>query len=150
MIVRIALAALCLATPLAAQTVSDCDWRASSQALVEPWDDNSRTFANGKTRLAVTDTIEPGAGAFHLVILSPPYDELGGRQCKVVSLDGSIGFAGLNFGALSAGYDPARGLLFDVPVQVYDAPSGDFLPNWLGLTVNQATGQIDAWLGGAD
>lgn len=144
------IALLCLATPAFAQTVSDCDWRASAQALIEPWDANSRTFANGQTRLAVTDTIEPGAGSLHLVILSPPYDELGGRQCKVVSLDNAIGFAALNFSALSAGYDPAQGLLFDVPVQVYDAPSGDILPNWLSLTVNQATGQVDAWLGGAD
>ena len=145
-----ALVALCLPGTLWAQTVSDCDWRASAHALVEPWDINSRTFSNGQTRLALTDTIEPAAGSYHLVVLSPPYDELGGRQCKVISLDGSIGFAGVNFGALNAAYDPSQGLLFDLPVEVFDAPSGAFLPNWLSLTVNQATGRIDAWLGGAD
>lgn len=144
------LAACLMAGPLWAQTVSDCDWRASAHALVEPWEQNSRTFSNGKTRLAVTDTIDPAAGAFHLVILSPPHDELGSRQCKVVSLDGSIGFAAINFSALSADYDPSQGLLFDVPVEVFDGASGAFYPNWLSLTVNQATGRIDAWLGGAD
>ncbi|MDA7430511.1 hypothetical protein PGB28_18780 [Primorskyibacter aestuariivivens] len=145
-----ALTALVLAAPLSAQAVSDCDWRASALALVEPWEDNSRTFSNGQTRLALTDTIEPAAGAFHIVILSPPYDELGGRQCKVVSLDGSIGFSGVEFGAMNANYDPSVGLIFDLPVQVFDAPSGGFVSNWLNLAVNQATGQIDAWLGGGD
>ncbi|CAN0606350.1 unnamed protein product, partial [Ectocarpus sp. 12 AP-2014] len=81
-------------SPSLAQSVGDCDWRASAQALVEPWDapENTRTFANGDVRLAIIDTIEPAAGAFHLIILSPPYDEVGGRQCQVVSTNSSVGF----------------------------------------------------------
>lgn len=139
-----------LATPLAAQSVSDCDWRASAQAVAEPWEQNTRTFSNGKTRLVLTDTIEPAAGAYHVVIMSPPYGETGERQCRVVSYDGSVGFSGVEFSALSAGYDPAKGLLFDVPVQYYDPNFGDFSYGWLSLIVNQATGQIDAWVGGAE
>lgn len=142
-----AVALALLAAPVSAQEVADCDWRASAFAVAEPWEANTRTFSNGKTRLVLSDTIEPGAGAFHLIILSPPYGELGERQCKVVSYQGSIGFAGLEFSALSAAYDPDQGLLFDVPVQYYDNTLGDMNHAWLSLVVNQATGQIRAWLG---
>lgn len=139
-----------LASGASAQTVGDCDWRASAQAIAEPWQDNTRTFSNGKTRLTLTDTIEPGAGAFHLVILSPPYSELGDRQCRVLSYDGSIGFAGVAFQELSADYDPARGLLFDVPVQYYDAALGDTTGGWLSFELNQASGAISAYIGPAE
>ena len=107
-----ALALLALALPVAAQTVEECDWRAAAQALIEPWEENTRTFANGDVRLALTDVIEPAAGAFHLVILSPPFDELGGRQCRVVSAVGSTGFAGLTLVGMTSAYDPSIGLTF--------------------------------------
>ncbi len=54
--------ALCLAAPVAAQTVGDCDtWQTSARNLAEPWEANSRTFANGDIRVALLDTIEPAA-----------------------------------------------------------------------------------------
>lgn len=139
-----------LAGPGFAQTVADCDWRASAQAIVEPWDANTRTFSNGKTRLALLDTVEPAAGAFHLLILSPPYNELGERQCRVISHSGTMGFAGMTFGELSAGYDPARGLLFDLPVRYFDPAIGDITGGWLSFEVNQATGAILTGMGPAD
>lgn len=137
-------------TDAAAQEVADCDWRASAQAIVEPWDANTRTFSNGKTRLALRDTVEPAAGAFHLPILSPPYSELGERQCRVIALDGIIGFAGMTFSALIAGYDPARGLLFDIPVRYVDPAKRDIASGWLGFEVNQASGAILTGMGPAD
>lgn len=146
----LALCLTCLAMPGLAQSVADCDWRASAQAVVEPWEDNTRTFANGQTRLALLDTVEPAAGAFHLLILSPPLNELGERQCRVLSYDGTMGFAGMAFGELSAGYDPARGLLFDIPVSYFDPTLGDTTGGWLSFEVNQATGQILANIGPAD
>lgn len=138
--------ALLIATPAAAQEVGECNWRSSAQALAEPWEDNTRTFANGRTRLALLDVIEPAAGSFYLLILSPPEDELGGRQCRVVGLGGGLGFAGVDFAALSAGYDPSVGLMFDIPVSVYVPDDAGFARRQLQLTVNQATGAIDARL----
>ena len=67
--------AAAMAGPAVAQQVRDCDWLASAWNLAEPWEENTRTFANGAVRLALLDAIEPGAVPFHLLVLSPPWDE---------------------------------------------------------------------------
>ncbi|MBW4982586.1 hypothetical protein KZZ07_08540 [Mameliella sp. CS4] len=123
-------------------TVQDCDWQASARNIVEPWEAHSRTFSNGKTRLALMDTIEPAAAWAWMLVLSPPYSELGDRQCKVIGLNG-MGFAGMEFGALNADYDPATGLTFTVPVNVYDPDTAMPATATLRFTLNQATGAID-------
>lgn len=132
------------ASAAVAQSVEDCDWRASAAAIAEPWEANSRTFSNGAVRLALLDTVEPAAGAFHLLILSPPYSELGDRQCKVVSLEGNMGFASLAFDALEAGYDPAVGLQFNLPMSIFVDDGGEPQPGLMHVTLNQATGDIGA------
>ena len=93
------MASLCAIWPTigGAQSVSNCDWRARADAIAEPWEVNTRTYANGAVRVAMLDTIEPGAGALHLLVMAPPYDDLGLRKCDVVSFDGGIGFAGMLF-----------------------------------------------------
>ena len=131
-----------------AQEVHDCDWRANSWNISEPWLENTRTFANGNVRLARLDTVEPAVGGFHLLILSPPYDELGNRQCKVISLAGTLGFANMWFDQLTASYDPATGLLFGLPVEIHDQAVGTPLPAYLGVQLNQATGEIHTGFGG--
>ena len=131
-----------LAQPALAQEVAECDWRAAAQMISEPWEDFSRSFANGAVRVAMLDAIEPAAGVLHLLVLSPPLDQLGGRQCRVVSLAGGIGFAGIDFAALEAGYDPARGLTLALAVTIFDG--ADFVPRWLDVTINQASGSITA------
>lgn len=137
-------ASLLFAAPVAAQTVEPCDWRASAAAIAEPWQDNTRTFSKGAVRLALLDTIEPAAGAFHVLVLSPPYSELGDRQCRVVSFDGGMGFGNLTFSALEAGYDPAIGLMFSLPGTIF-LPEDAFQNSvMLRFTLNQATGAIDA------
>ena len=82
--------AVCLLTlaglPARAVTVTTCDGLASVQSIAEPWEANTRTFANGDIRLVVLDTIEPAAGAFHLAILHPPRDELGSPMCSQIAL----------------------------------------------------------------
>jgi hypothetical protein len=151
-IAKLGLAA-CLAAfvaPAAAVTVEDCGWPARADALVEPWEDFTRTFSNGKTRLALLDTVEPAAGGFHILVLSPPYDELGGRQCRTIGIQQGIGFSGVDFHALTASYDPSVGLMFSVPVRVYHPASGGFVPARLEFTLNQATGQINAWQVGGE
>ncbi len=144
MIGRAALMAAALAAcaaPGAAQQVQDCGWYTSAAFLAEPWAENTRTFANGAVRIALIDTVEPAAGAYRLLILSPPYSELGERQCAVVGGDEG-GFSAFRFNALEAGYDPARGLIFSAPINQLVA--GDFEPGVLTVVLNQATGEITA------
>lgn len=146
---KLALTVAILATSTSyaqAQSVENCDWVSSAASIVEPWEQNTRTFANGNVRIAALDTIEPGAGASHLLVLSPPYDELGSRQCKIVSMSAGIGFSGLDFGSLDASYDPAIGLTFTVGVQVYLPDTGGFTPRTAQFTLNQATGEMQVGL----
>jgi hypothetical protein len=146
MIARAVMFWLVLAQGLSAQVVEDCDWRASLSALPEPWEAATRTFAKGAVRLAIADVIEPAAGALYMVVLSPPHDELGARQCKVIGASPGIGFGGMTLAGMQSGYDPAQGLMFSVAVSAFQAESGDFEDGTLTFTVNQATGAISAAL----
>ena len=138
--------ALFIATlPLAAQAqeATPCDWRASAASVVEPWDENARTFANGAVRLALLDTIEPAAAAFHVLVLSPPFDEVGGRQCRIISANAAgSGFEAIDFAALEADYEPSTGLLFMMPARLYDPEDGPVKMGRLSFALNQATGEI--------
>ena len=138
------LAMALLAAPLAAQEIHDCDWRASAAALAEPWESHTRTFADGAVRVALLDTIEPAAGSYYILILSPPYNEIGDRTCKVVGLGSGVGYRILYFEDLAASYDPSRGLTVSLPGRLYDPALdlGDALI--LNVTINQSTGEIVA------
>ena len=137
---------LMLASPAAAQSVNPCDWQASAQALVEPWEGNTRVFANGDVRLAAIDTIEPASGADYVLVLSPPRSDLGERQCRVIGYDAQVGFAAVYFDQLTADYDPAIGLLFDVPVQIVTADGSFTNGGQLSITLNQSTGAMTTTL----
>ncbi|MGR3614887.1 MAG: hypothetical protein ACU0BB_02460 [Paracoccaceae bacterium] len=132
--------------PALAQTVENCDWQALAPNLVEPWEANTKTYANGDVRLALLDTVEPAAGSYHLLVLSPPYGELGDRQCRTIGISQGVGFSGVDFGSLRSGYDPAVGLIFDMDVQRFDPDQDDFVPIHLRFNLNQATGDIGAVL----
>ncbi len=138
------LALALLASPAAAQTAIGCfGFQASARNQVEPWEAHTRTFANGEIRVTLLDTVEPAAGAYYMMILAPPRDELGSRTCAVIAEgDGSIGFAGLDFAQLGASYDPTRGLTLRVPVQRFAPSTGGFDPAILAVTINQAAGTI--------
>ncbi|EAR50466.1 pyridoxal phosphate biosynthetic protein [Oceanicola granulosus HTCC2516] len=138
-------ACLALPLPLAAQSVGECDWRARADAIPEPWEAHTMTFANGEVRIALLDTIEPAMVPFHLLVLAPPYDLVGGRTCRVVSWEGTRGFYGLSLEGVTAEYDPAVGLRLQLPAAVPDA-DGRETPMWLSVTINQATGQVGAAL----
>ncbi|WP_083545420.1 hypothetical protein [Sulfitobacter alexandrii] len=135
------------AAPLAAQQVEvrDCAGRMSPLGIVEPWEDYSRTYSNGKVRVALMDLLEPAGGPVYLMLLSPPYNEIGDRQCKTIGVDG-IGFWNADFPTLDASYDPATGLRFTMAVELYDPQSGGGRAALLTATLNQATGAIDARL----
>ncbi|MEM1233339.1 MAG: hypothetical protein AAGH70_04365 [Pseudomonadota bacterium] len=131
-----------LAVPATAFEVGPCDWRASAAAIAEPWEENTATYARGMVRLALLDTVEPAAGAFHILVLSPPFDEIGTRQCRVISQGNSIGFAGADFKTLSTSYDPAKGLTFRMSVTLFDPETAGFKEADVAFTLNQATGAI--------
>lgn len=141
------LLALTCAAPLQAQVVALCnDGRSGAHALVEPWEANTRLFANGAVRLAITDITEPAAGSFFLMILSPPLDELGLRQCRLVGADDGVGFAGLTLEDVTADYDPATGLRFVLAATRYVPDTGGFTDATLTVALNQSTGAIVAKL----
>lgn len=148
MIPRVPLAALAVLAltplPAGAATVVPCNEMADVRAVAEPWEANTRTFAKGEIRLVVLDTIEPAAGAFHLVILHPPRDELGSPMCSMVSLAEGLGFSGMNLEPAEASYDPARGLTVTLPISVYNADTAGFDDGTLSVTINQASGQVEA------
>ena len=53
-----------------------------------PWTAKPKPLgANGDIRIALIDVGEPAAGGFHLLVLSPPFGELGDRQCRIVTTD---------------------------------------------------------------
>ena len=135
-----AILAICLCAPAAAQEAVPCDWAARADGIVEPWEENTATFANGAVRLALLDTVEPAAGAFHILILSPPRNELGERQCRTLGLNAGMGFAGLDFSTLEASYDPARGLMFTVAATRFDGVV--YTPAVLEFSLDQSTGEI--------
>jgi len=144
-VIRGLVLAAVLAAPAGAVTVVECGgpWT-DVRNLAEPWEQNTRTFAKGDIRLAVIDTIEPGAGAFHLLVLHPPFDEMGGPQCHIVSVDDLFGFAAMDLGPAKAAYDPARGLTVTLPVSLWSEATGGIAPAALSVTINQATGAVTA------
>lgn len=133
-----------ISAPADAQQALPCDWPARADNIVEPWEAHTRSFANGEVRLALLDTVEPASGAYHILILSPPRDVLGNRQCRTLGMRENIGFAGVAFENLKARYDPAAGLIFTLPVQVFDGEAVG--RRHLRFTLNQATGAIAASL----
>lgn len=131
-----------LATPAVAQSLSDCDWRARADALMEPWDENTRTYSGGRVRIALLDVIEPAAAPFHLLLISPPFDEVGGRQCKLISLIENTGFAAVKFQQIESAYDPSKGLTLRLPVSAPSEDGGMGAPMMLAITLNQSTGDV--------
>ncbi|MDG1739421.1 MAG: hypothetical protein P8L68_09235 [Paracoccaceae bacterium] len=126
------------ATPiLASPTLSECGWQASAQYLVEPWSENTATFSNGATRIAMIETVEPAAGSYGLLILSPPLNDFGERQCRVIH-----GFANLSLEGMTSAYDPAIGLQISVTAQVFLESEGEFASAKVDIVINQSSGEI--------
>lgn len=139
--IRHALVLLLLAAPAAAQQVLPCD-NAPAESIAEPWEDNIASYADGQIRIALLDMIEPAGGALTLLVISPPRDEVGYRQCRVVQVGDGLGFYNLDFAKRQARYDPARGLILTLPAQHYRPEDPEAGWYTLTLTVNQQTGKI--------
>lgn len=139
--IRVVLACLLLAAPAFAQQVQPCG-NARADSIAEPWEENIASYAEGQVRIALLDMVEPAGGALKLLVISPPRDEVGHRQCRVVQAGVGLGFYGLNFAERRASYDPARGLTLTLPAQHYlpEEPEGGW--HELSVTINQQTGGI--------
>ena len=128
-----------------AQQVFDCDARAFATSIVEPWEENSRQFANGAVRVILTNTNLPENRGQYIVVVSPPYNAAGAPQCRVVGKSSIEGFTKTEFAELESSYDPAIGLVISVPVQRLDG-DGELLNELLVFTLNQQSGQVAALL----
>ena len=143
-----AVLSLALATvPAAAQVLQDCEIVDSVTTVIEPWEEATRTFAEGAIRVVHLDTGgEPVCCSSHLAILAPtgqPEDMF--RQCRLLSdREGYRGFLDVRIGLIESSYDPAKGLLLTIPVDYYDGERGPRAdgPFPVRVRINQATGAI--------
>lgn len=129
--------------PAHAVQVRECDETASLQSLAEPWEKHIRSFYEGNVRVAMLDTGgEPVCCSVHLLIMIPDKsDEMGGRLCRLVGSQDSLGFNGIDFARLQARYDASRGLLLTFPYILYV----DGIKSKSGVArirVNTASGQV--------
>ena len=131
--------------PAAAQTLSECDdWRSSVLGIAEPWEANTKTFTEGTVRMVIMDVGEPVVGSFRLMILTPPTaDNPDARQCKVMSLDADLGFAGLSFDSVTDSTDPT-GLTVRIPARRWIAETDTYNDAVLSVTLNATDGAIAA------
>jgi hypothetical protein len=139
-------AAVLAATPLAAQSMRDCDtFEANARNTYGPYEETIREFANGAIRVIALDVGEPAGGSFH-VMVTYPHPEDPWQHCTLISSEANIGFGWLNMAEVEASYDPAIGLSVTIPIE---AVSG--VASWdqiLTITVNQATGTVTPVLSG--
>ncbi|MCB1407243.1 MAG: hypothetical protein KDK01_13575 [Rhodobacteraceae bacterium] len=144
-----ALAAFATPSLAVAQVITACDWVGSPANIVEPWDINTRSFANGAIRVGWLDTGgEPVCCSSHLLILSPSgdgRDEPAYRQCLVASAQPGSGFYAVDVPGITASYDPALGLLLSVPIGHWHSgmeTGAGPIPDRMEIRINQATGNV--------
>lgn len=133
----------CQAAAADAQVVSICDAALEMDKIAYPEDMNIRHYANGHVLVAVVDDGRPDAArALSFLVVSPPLDAQGERQCRLVSATQMAGYAALVLDRAEATYSPAIGLTVSVPAVV--VPTAESLGDKIDLavTINQATGMI--------
>jgi len=145
----LALAGLAAApAPASAQAVVDCLYGASPEAvsdLLDVYSADFRSFANGEVLLYLVDQpFNEDTGRYSLVLLW----ETGGEAmaCAQIEPVAGFGFTFVGWEGLSAAYDPALGLLWDVNVRSIDTGSADgWEERWsLGFSLNRATQEVTA------
>ena len=126
-----------------AQVVSVCDTNMQMDKIAAPEEFNVRHFANGNVMVAVVDDgRDDAAQALSVLVVSPPLDAHGERQCRLVSATMDAGYAALVLDKAGAAYDPAIGLTVSFPAVIMPTTEslGDKID--LAVTINQATGMI--------
>jgi len=118
MIVRQILALLlaCTAAPsiACAHDVKPCDEAGVDlRSLIGPVAKNSLVLYDGKVTVYNVDTIEPACCSSGIAVVLPDIkDELGGRACMA-----SIGYTSIDATKAKRSYDPAKGMLLELPTQ---------------------------------
>lgn len=135
-----------------AQIVQDCYSENANNTLTdirvipEPWEANTRTFANGDVRLTLLDMWDPANYAVRLMItyVDPERHESEGRACVIISDTDQYGFQNMSLLDMAAGYDPTTGLTFSIETERYDVATETVDHGVLNVILNRATGQVMA------
>jgi len=132
---------LCLSAPASAFITAPCGPEFTPATITEPWEENSRTFANGAIRIFemfIDPNVASGAalGVLHPV---PSDDGYSVRRCTAIyGSSVSRYFGQAHVGQATAVYDASVGLIITVPISFVD--SDDLFP--VSFAVNQATGVV--------
>lgn len=138
----LALAVCLAATPMAAQSLRDCDtFEANARNTYGPYDQTIREYANGAIRVIALDTSEPACCSYHLLVTHPAGDEPF-PACTLISRESQMGFSALYMDRVEARYDPATGLTVTLPTGRWDEAAGTMHEETLAFTVNQAAGTV--------
>ena len=116
--------------------ILSCDQLDSIRYVAEPWEKNSRYYADSDVRLAILDRLEPAASAVYLAVLGPPFGHFGMPTCYLLSYDKRYGFADMQLAeSVAAPVDDV--LTFQVTAGYYD-PSAERSKRWekLQLRIN--------------
>jgi len=150
---KLAMVLVFMAVNARAQEVAPCRYDGDNAYLssigvvAEPWEENTRLFADGAVRLVVIDTEEPAFAAVHLAVLMWGKAEIGleARVCFLVSF-GSAGFYDANLAGMQTSYSPAAGLVLTVPVSRYDPALDQAVVAPLELIINRQSNTVKARL----
>ena len=128
--------------PTSAQTLPECGGIAGSTATEGATEVKSKSYANGKINLTLLDAGGPSHGPLYVRVEWPRVDAAAGETCRVLGFEDGVGFAMIEFDAIAAAYDPAKGLTLSVPT-LFVLPEASFSNTMLvHMTINQATGEI--------
>lgn len=136
---------LLAASAAPAQGLARCDHpAANARFLKSPAAAAVRDFANGAITLIELDTYgEPTCCAAYLMVIHPvPGEPFPG--CTLLTADDRLGYLRTDLAAAAARYDPAMGLIVDLPVATYTGGPGGGAPARVTLVVNQALGTVVA------
>ena len=144
----VAVASACIlwaAPPARAAQIEGCDEVGRAAFIVEPWEQNSKTFDKGQIRVAYIDTGgEPVCCSGYLLLLVPDREgETGDRACYIIGKKKGVGFAGISFSALSASYDPRKGLLIAFPFTTMKEDGQTAERGIARVRINMATGKMN-------
>lgn len=149
-LIRTAATAL-IAALLPAQAIADvqanpCDWLRDMRNIVEPWEENTRTFYNGQVRVVNADSGEPACCSANLLLLVPdPEDEMEGDKCVAIGMGPGMGVTRLDYHKLTADYDPATGLTLRFPYAILNLETSRMGPTKNAtVRINLKTGEVSA------
>lgn len=132
-------ATLALTAPAQAFITAPCGPEFGPLTITEPWEEYSRTFANGAIRIFemfIDPNVASGA-ALGILHPNPPGSD-SYRTCTAIYAGEEFRYFGqAHVPEATAVYDPALGLIITLPVSVV---GGDRV--LLRFAVNQATGQV--------